>query len=105
MSGVLEAVGLGGASDGGGWSGVLVLLAGAALLVAGLCVLVRAVVGPTVLDRVVALDALVVVLVAAFGLQAAVTRSTATLPVLVVLALVGFVGSVSVARFAAKETR
>ena len=88
-----------------GPASVLVLLAGALLLVAAGCVLARAVVGPTILDRVVALDALVVVLVAAFGLHAAVTRSTATLPILVVLALVGFVGSVSVARFAAKDTQ
>ncbi|MEJ5946082.1 monovalent cation/H+ antiporter complex subunit F [Pseudokineococcus basanitobsidens] len=85
--------------------GVAVLVAGAALLVAALCVLVRAVVGPTVLDRVVALDALVVVLVAAFGLEAVARRDATLLPILVVLALVGFVGSVSVARFAAKDSR
>ncbi|WP_299039123.1 monovalent cation/H+ antiporter complex subunit F [uncultured Pseudokineococcus sp.] len=88
-----------------GPTSVLVLLAGALLLAAAGCVVARAVVGPTILDRVVALDALVVVLVAGFGLHAAVTRSTATLPILVVLALVGFVGSVSVARFAAKDTQ
>ncbi|MGH8823898.1 MAG: monovalent cation/H+ antiporter complex subunit F, partial [Jiangellaceae bacterium] len=39
------------------------------------------------------------------GLEAAVNRHATTLPILVVLSLVGFVGSVSVARFAAGEVR
>ncbi|MEJ5913597.1 monovalent cation/H+ antiporter complex subunit F [Pseudokineococcus sp. 1T1Z-3] len=89
----------------GGAGAVLALLAGGALLLASVCVLFRAIVGPTVLDRVVALDALVIVLVAAFGVHAVAARDASTLPILVVLALVGFVGSVSVARFAAKDSR
>ncbi|ROP27149.1 monovalent cation/H+ antiporter complex subunit F [Pseudokineococcus lusitanus] len=84
---------------------VVALVLGSALLVAALCVVARAVMGPTILDRVVALDVLVVVLVASFGLYAVLTDTTTALPVLVVLSLVGFVGSVSVARFAAKESR
>ena len=84
---------------------VVALVLGSALLVAALCVVARAVMGPTILDRVVALDVLVVVLVASFGLYAVLTDTTTSLPVLVVLSLVGFVGSVSVARFAAKESR
>jgi multicomponent Na+:H+ antiporter subunit F len=42
-------------------------------------------------------------MVAFVGLEAAVTRRTDTIPVLVVLSLVGFVGSVTIARFAWRE--
>lgn len=71
------------------------------LSVAALLLVIRIAAGPTMLDRVVALDVLVAVLIAALALEAAVNRHTTTLPILVVLSLVGFVGSVSVARFTA----
>jgi multicomponent Na+:H+ antiporter subunit F len=71
----------------------------ALLAVAALLLLVRISLGPTMLDRVVALDVLVAVIICGLALEAAVNRHTTTLPVLVVLSLVGFVGSVSVARF------
>jgi multicomponent Na+:H+ antiporter subunit F len=59
----------------------------------------RITLGPTMLDRVVALDVLVAVVICGLALEAAVHRHTATLPILGVLSLLGFVGSVSVARF------
>lgn len=71
-----------------------------AMIGPGLLMLVfRMTIGPTVLDRTVAFD--VIVTYAAIGvcLYSAVTRSTDALPLVVVLTLVGFVGSVSVARF------
>jgi multicomponent Na+:H+ antiporter subunit F len=78
----------------------LVLTVCAGLLgVAALLLIVRISLGPTMLDRVVALDVLVAVLIAALALEAAVRQHTTTLPVLVVLSLLGFVGSVSIARF------
>lgn len=61
--------------------------------------------GPRMLDRMIAVDVLVATVVGALGLEAAVNRHATTLPILVVLALVGFVGAVSVARFAASEAR
>ena len=60
---------------------------------------VRMTIGPTVLDRAVAFDVLVSITIIALALEAAVARSTDTLPVLLVLTLLGFVGSVSIARF------
>ena len=77
---------------------VLTVCAGL-LGVAALLLIVRISLGPTMLDRVVALDVLVAVLIAALALEAAVRQHTTTLPVLVVLSLLGFVGSVSIARF------
>ena len=71
----------------------------ALLGVAALLLVARISLGPTMLDRVVALDVLVAVVICALGLEAAVNRHTTTLPILVVLSLLGFVGSVSIARF------
>jgi len=67
--------------------------------VAALLLVVRISLGPTMLDRVVALDVLVAVVICGLAIEAAVHRHTTTLPVLVVLSLLGFAGAVSVARF------
>lgn len=78
----------------------VVLVACVAVLgLAALMLVARIALGPTMLDRVVALDVLVAVIICGLGLEAAVHQHTTTLPVLVVLSLLGFVGSVSVARF------
>ncbi len=82
---------------------VLTVAAGAVLALAGVLVVIRIVRGPTVLDRVVALDVLVSIMVCAVGLEAAVGRHSTTLPILIALSMLGFVGSVAVARFVAKE--
>jgi multicomponent Na+:H+ antiporter subunit F len=71
----------------------------AMLGIAALLLLARISIGPTMLDRVVALDVLVAVVICGLALEAAIHRHTTTLPILVVLSLLGFVGSVSIARF------
>ncbi len=78
-------------------------VAAVVLLVAALLALVRLVRGPTVLARVVALEVLISTLVTLLGLEAAYNRHTTTVPIAVALALVGFVGGVSVARFVGPE--
>ena len=79
-------------------SAVLVVCVGM-LTVAALLLVIRISLGPNMLDRVVALDVLVAVLICGLALEAAVHRHATTLPILGVLSLVGFVGSVSIARF------
>ncbi|MFT4187165.1 MAG: monovalent cation/H+ antiporter complex subunit F [Aeromicrobium sp.] len=69
-----------------------------------LCV-VRVVRGPTMLDRTVAADVFVAATVGAIGIEAAVNRHTTTLPILVAMSLVGFLGSVSIARFTTRDDR
>jgi len=69
------------------------------LTVAAVLLVVRIALGPTMMDRVVALDVLVAAVICWLGVEAAVNRHTTTLPILVALSLVGFVGSVSMARF------
>ena len=78
---------------------VVLLICGVMLSVAAVCTVARMTMGPTVLDRAVALDVLVAVGICGLALEAALNRHTFTLPILLVLTLLGFVGSVSVARF------
>lgn len=75
-----------------------------ALAVAAALLMVRLAIGPTLLDRAVALDAIVGVVVCGLVIEAAINRTTTTLSILLVLCLVGFVGTVSVARYAARST-
>ncbi|MBD5785127.1 MrpF/PhaF family protein [Cellulosimicrobium terreum] len=55
------------------------------------------------LDRTIALDVFTTTLVTAIALEAAFSRRTDTIPLLVVLSLVGFISSVTIARFASVE--
>lgn len=82
---------------------VVIWVCGALLTVGAVLAVVRAEKGPSMLDRTIALDIVVTTMIAAVALYAAVERRTDVVPVLVVLSLVGFVGSVTIARFAAVE--
>jgi multicomponent Na+:H+ antiporter subunit F len=82
---------------------VVIVVCGVLLTVGAVCAVVRAERGPSMLDRTVALDIVVTTLTAAGALFAAVERRTDIVPILVVLSLVGFVGSVTIARFASVE--
>ena len=79
-------------------SAVLVLCF-AGLGLAAVLVLVRLVLGPSVPDRIVALDVLVQIIVAGIAVAAAVTRDGTYLSVLVAVSLLAFVGTVTVGRF------
>jgi multicomponent Na+:H+ antiporter subunit F len=70
------------------------LLGGGAFLA-----LVRLALGPSLLDRVVATDTLLVIISAGLAVYAALARDPTVVPVLVVVALLAFVGSVSIARY------
>lgn len=59
----------------------------------------RLLAGPSVADRVVAVDALVLLAIAGVSVGAAVARSTLFLDVVVVLSLVAFIGTAIAARF------
>jgi multicomponent Na+:H+ antiporter subunit F len=82
---------------------VVVVVAAVLLTAAAVLTLVRAERGPTMLDRTVALDVLTSIVLGAVALHAAWTRRTDSVPLLLALALVGFVSSVTIARFAAVE--
>lgn len=83
---------------------IWVIVLAAVMITAGAAfAVVRAERGPSMLDRTVALDITVTAMIAAVALYAASDRRTDVVPVLVVLSLVGFVGSVTIARFASVE--
>lgn len=85
----------------------LLTAAAVMLLLAALMTLLRIYHGPSNLDRALATDVLVVLVTSSAAIFIAWTGDAASLPILVVVALTGFVGSVSVARFMArsKESR
>jgi multicomponent Na+:H+ antiporter subunit F len=71
---------------------------GLLFVAAGLC-MVRLVRGASLADRIVALDALLLITVSAVAVLAVRTNSTVYVPVLVVAALIAFIGTITVARF------
>jgi multicomponent Na+:H+ antiporter subunit F len=61
--------------------------------------------GPSTLDRVVAADVVVAVVIAALAMEASLNHHTTTLPIMLVLSLLGFSGSLSMARFVADRDK
>jgi multicomponent Na+:H+ antiporter subunit F len=80
-------------------------VAAAMLTAAGVIVMFRILAGPSTLDRIVALDTLVAVTMCAIGTWAAFSLDTTVTYSLTALALISFVGSVSVARFRVPDVR
>ncbi len=70
-----------------------------ALCLAALLVLLRLALGPTVPDRIVALDALLQLVLMGIAIGAALSGDGSFLAVLVAVSLLGFVGTVTVARY------
>lgn len=80
------------------WVVAAILMAGGALMA-----LARVIIGPTMLNRMLALDVIVTILVGSLALSAAFSGNTTVLVVMAALALLGFVGAVTVSRFSARE--
>jgi multicomponent Na+:H+ antiporter subunit F len=78
---------------------IVAVVAGLMFAIGALLAVYRIVVGPSVLDRVIAGDVLVATAICALGAEMALNRHTDNLPVLLVLALFAVLGSFSVARF------
>ncbi len=73
---------------------IVVILGVSALLTLG-----RIMRGPSALDRAIGAEALVAILVCLLGAEAVVFRHRTTIPLLISLSMLGFLGSVAVARF------
>lgn len=71
----------------------------ALLSIAALLCLVRLVRGSSLADRIIALDSLLIVIVSGVAVQAARTGRGTFLDVLVVTALIAFIGTITVSRF------
>ncbi len=81
------------------------IIAGSMFGVGALLAAVRLLKGPTQIDRAVALDVLLAILVGVIVLTAAVTESSITLVIAVVVSLLGFLGSASLARLLPRDRR
>ncbi|WP_232662376.1 monovalent cation/H+ antiporter complex subunit F [Pseudonocardia sp. TRM90224] len=75
------------------------------LTAAGALTIVRLLRGPDTLDRIAALDVLVVLVVAAAAVYIAIFQDGSNIPLLAAVALVGFVGSATAARLAERRRR
>jgi multicomponent Na+:H+ antiporter subunit F len=75
------------------------------LTIAALLAFVRVVRGPTLPDRVVAIDLVGVLIVGVIVVGAAATGQQAFLDVAIVVALISFVGTVAYARYVEREER
>jgi multicomponent Na+:H+ antiporter subunit F len=78
---------------------IAILVSGAILGISAVLVVLRMTLGPTMLDRAISFDVLAAVLLAGIALDVAADRDADAVPILLVLTLLGFVGSVSIARF------
>lgn len=77
---------------------VLIVLAGAGLLA-------RIWWGPSMLDRAISLDVCAALIIAGLGAKSAFARDPFYFPIMLVLAFLGFTGSVGIARFIAVRDR
>lgn len=86
-------------------TGILVALIAAVFAVAALLAIVRMVKGPSILDRALASDVLLTMVLCVLGAEAAINKRTDTLPAMLMIAATGVLGTVAVARFVARRDR
>ncbi len=77
----------------------MIYVAYAGLVFAAMAAIYRLVGGPTMADRVIALDLLLVTLMTAIVVDAVATGDAVLFNVLAVIAIIGFTATVAVARF------
>lgn len=82
---------------------ILVVVILVVFAIAALLALIRIVIGPSILDRVVASDVLLTEVMCILGADMVINQHTRSLPVLLIIAAVGVFGSISVARFVARR--
>lgn len=81
----------------------MTIIAITGFLIAGALAGIRLLVGPSLADRVVALDVMLISLMGAIAVDAARRDDTTFLVLLVVLAIVGFTATVATTRFIEHE--
>ncbi|MGX1749627.1 monovalent cation/H+ antiporter complex subunit F [Glutamicibacter protophormiae] len=82
---------------------VVIWICGSLLALGGIACLVRVVKGPSILDRVLALDVMLLIISAALCLEMALNRHTDYLLFVVAACTIGFIGSVTVSRYVSDQ--
>ena len=83
---------------------IAAIVSSALLGLAAVVAVIRVVLGPSVADRMVALDTLLFIGVGGLGVYIVATGDTSYIPVLVVAVLTAFISTVVVARYIEAET-
>ena len=84
-------------------NGVLIVVLYVVFAVAALLTLWRIIVGPSILDRAVASDVLLTLVMCMLGADMVINHHTRSLPALLIIAAVGVFGSIAIARFVARR--
>ncbi|ALE93258.1 hypothetical protein AOC05_14495 [Arthrobacter alpinus] len=82
---------------------IVVVMVAVVLSLAAAGTIYRIAAGPSLLDRVIAADVLLAIFGASLATEMALNRHADNLALLVVLSVIGFIGSVTVARFVAHK--
>ncbi|MGO2542269.1 monovalent cation/H+ antiporter complex subunit F [Specibacter sp. AOP5-B1-6] len=82
---------------------IVVIIVAGLLTLASAGTIYRIAKGPSLLDRVIAADVLLAIFGAALATEMAMNKHADNLALLVVLTVIGFIGSVTVARFVAHK--
>lgn len=78
---------------------VVLWICGIILSIAAFLTIIRLIKGPSILERVIATDVLLLIVSAALCIEMTVNKHTNNLVFVVLACLVGFIGSVTVSRF------
>lgn len=84
---------------------ILLYVAGVLLAIAATLTLIRIMRGPGPADRIVATDVLIATVACLLAVEAALHRHAYTIPIILVLSLLAFVGTVSMSRFVAGRSK
>lgn len=85
-----------------GMGNIVGLVIGLVFLAAAVTAIIRIVLGPSILDRIIATDALLATIMCGVGGVVAFSGRTDLLPVMLVIAMFGFVGAVGVSRYVSR---
>ena len=81
---------------------VLIVAAGILLAATAALCMYRVVVGPSILDRMIASDVIVTTFILVIGMEMVVNQHARTIPLMVILAATAIFGTVAVSRFVTK---
>ncbi|MBT1018226.1 hypothetical protein KJY77_03615 [Canibacter sp. lx-72] len=84
---------------------IIVYGGGSLFVTAGLLTLIRAIKGPTVLDRIVAADVFLTIIVSVMGIELIVNRHTHTVAVMVGATATAALATITVARFVRRRAK
>lgn len=82
---------------------IVVAIAGVLLSIGAIGCLIRVAKGPSILDRVLALDVMLLIISAALCLEMYLNRHTHHILFVVIACAIGFIGSVTVSRFVSDQ--